>query len=160
MAGMSDEMRAKIESLQPYNGMGRHCTNYLLGLLNRLGNIEKHRHFNLIAASVDLAAFSLADSYLSDFHPRRTNKRRHTARGCKRANGVEFYRRLRCSVRRRWGGGWGISAGTRAPNRMLGPRCNWRVGLVRSLTILIQRLGCRLCQRKGVNSSGSLVGFR
>jgi hypothetical protein len=66
MTGMTDLMRAKIEELQPYNGVSAHCTNYHLGLLNRLGNVEKHRHFNLIAVSVDLATFSVDESYLND----------------------------------------------------------------------------------------------
>jgi hypothetical protein len=66
MTGMTDLMRAKIEELQPYNGVSAHSTNYRLGLLNRLGNVEKHRHFNLIAVSVDLATFSVDESYLND----------------------------------------------------------------------------------------------
>jgi hypothetical protein len=64
IAGMAKSVRTKIEELQPYNGSGTHCPNYHLGLLNSLGNVEKHRHFNLIAASVDLAAFSVDDSLL------------------------------------------------------------------------------------------------
>jgi hypothetical protein len=66
MTGMTDLMRAKIEEPQPYNGLSAHCTNYRLGLLNRLGNVEKHRHFNLITASVDLATFSIDESYSND----------------------------------------------------------------------------------------------
>jgi hypothetical protein len=64
MAGLSTPMRTRIEELQPYNGAGTNCPNYHLGLLDSLGNVEKHRHFNLIAASVDLAAFSVDDSLL------------------------------------------------------------------------------------------------
>jgi hypothetical protein len=64
MDGMSTPMRTRIEELQPYNGVSTHCPNYHLGLLDSLGNVEKHRHFNLIAASVDLAAFSVDDSLL------------------------------------------------------------------------------------------------
>jgi hypothetical protein len=66
MKGMTEQMRAIIEGLQPYPGSSSHVTNYHLGLLNSLGNVEKHRHFNLIAVSVDLATFSVDGSDLSD----------------------------------------------------------------------------------------------
>jgi hypothetical protein len=65
IAGMADPVRAKIEELQPYKTINRHDTNHALGLLNRLGNIEKHRHFNLIAASVDLATFNADEGLLT-----------------------------------------------------------------------------------------------
>jgi hypothetical protein len=64
IAGMSQTVQAQIESLQPYNTRYPLDTQHFLGLLNTLGNIEKHRHFNLIAASVDLAAFNVDEALL------------------------------------------------------------------------------------------------
>jgi hypothetical protein len=65
IAAMADPVQAKIEELQPYKTINSHDTNHALGLLNRLGNIEKHRHFNFIAASVDLAAFNVDEGLLT-----------------------------------------------------------------------------------------------
>ena len=74
LAGMDGAICAAIERLQPYHG--KHLEgadypfssmNYLLGLLNTLGNVEKHRHFNLIIASVDLATFSVDEGFLTDY---------------------------------------------------------------------------------------------
>jgi hypothetical protein len=65
LAGIEGPLVAIIKKLQPYNRTGSHSTNHLLGLLNSLGNIEKHREFNLIAASVDLATFSIDESLLT-----------------------------------------------------------------------------------------------
>ena len=65
LAGMDDGIRARIDMLQPYRTQRSESTNYFLGLLNSLGNVEKHRHFNLIAACVDLAAFSVDSSELT-----------------------------------------------------------------------------------------------
>jgi hypothetical protein len=65
IAGMSESVRTKIEELQPYNAGDTMDTQHFLGLLNTLGNIEKHRHFNLIAASVDLAVFNVDDALLA-----------------------------------------------------------------------------------------------
>ncbi len=67
LAGMEETVRARIEQLQPYHGRQLSSTNYLLGLLNSLGNVEKHRHFNLITASVDLATFSVDEGILTDY---------------------------------------------------------------------------------------------
>lgn len=66
VTGMDALVVAKIKDLQPHKGANRHSTNHLLGLLNRLGNVEKHRHFNLIAVSVDRAAFSVEEASLSE----------------------------------------------------------------------------------------------
>jgi hypothetical protein len=57
LKGMDPTIQARIEQLQPYNGGYANSTQRILGLMNGLGNVEKHRHFNLIAASVDGAKF-------------------------------------------------------------------------------------------------------
>lgn len=59
IAGIHEDLVARIEALQPYNGRYPDSPNEILGLLNRLGNVEKHRHFNLIAAAVELACFTV-----------------------------------------------------------------------------------------------------
>jgi len=55
MAGMLARVQAAIERLQPYNGRDPHGTDRFLLLLDSLGNVEKHRHFNLIVASLEAA---------------------------------------------------------------------------------------------------------
>jgi hypothetical protein len=65
IADMSDVVQARIESLQPYNAIYAHEPNYALRFLDSLGNIEKHRYFNFIAASVDLAAFNIDEGMLA-----------------------------------------------------------------------------------------------
>ena len=60
LPGLSDAHVALIERVQPYPERDREYTPsqfdevaYWLGLLNRLGNVEKHRHPHLVVRSVD-----------------------------------------------------------------------------------------------------------
>ena len=60
LPGVADEVLALIERVQPYPERdSEHYPSlfdeaaYLLGVLNRLGNVEKHRHPHLVVHSVD-----------------------------------------------------------------------------------------------------------
>ena len=67
VAGMHPQAIKEIEEFQPYNSECPYSTNELLGLLNRLGNVEKHRHFNLTVASIGrLCALSVEDHCLTE----------------------------------------------------------------------------------------------